>query len=142
MFWLRQHARFVFAENAIAIARHNLIDRIPKSSRQQTTCLRQTPNTTELGQHVKNRIRARQQSFIALVVVFHDIDRVEVVRVYAVTRHQALRKFALQRRKPETIALISFQQELNETVTESANSVVENDWVGVRSRHNTSDRAK
>ena len=77
-----------------------------------------------------------------MLVVLHYIDRIEVVRVDTVTRHQALRKFALQRRKPETIAPVSLQQKLNETVTEPADAVVENDWVGVRSRHSTSGRAK
>ena len=66
-----------------------------------------------------------------LLVVLRYIDRIKVVRVYAVSRHQALRKFALQRRKPETIALISLQQKLNESIAESANTVVENDWVRV-----------
>ena len=69
-----------------------------------------------------------------LLVVLHYINRIKVVRVYAVSRHQALRKFALQRRKPETITLVSLQQKLNETVAKSANAIVENNWVGVRSR--------
>ena len=56
MFWLRQHARFVFAENTIAIARHNLVDRIAKPSRQHTTGPCQTPDATELGQQIKDRI--------------------------------------------------------------------------------------
>ena len=77
-----------------------------------------------------------------MLVVRHYIDRVKVVRVHAMTGHQALRKFALQRCKPETIAIVSLEQKLNETIAESTNAVVENDWVGVRSRHNTSDRAK
>ena len=69
-----------------------------------------------------------------LLAVLHYIDRVEVVRINAVTDHHVLRKFVLQRRKPETIALISLQQKLNETVAKSANAIVENNWVGVRSR--------
>ena len=75
-------------------------------------------------------------------MVLHYIDRVKVVGINARSRHQALRKFALQRCKPETIAPVSLQQKLNETVAESTNAVVENDWVGVRSRQSTSGRAK
>ena len=67
-------------------------------------------------------------------MVRHYIDRVKVVSVHTVTGQQRARKFALQRCKPETIAPVSLQQKLNETVAESTNAVVENDWVGVRSR--------
>ena len=53
------------------------------------------------------------------------------MRVYAVTRQQAMCKFALQRCKSKTIARIAFKQKLNEVIAESANAVVKNDWVGI-----------
>ena len=131
MFWIRQHARLVFAEDPIAIARHNFVDCISKPTRQHAADSRQTPNATKLRQHVKDGIRPRQQSFIGELVVLNYIDGVEVMRVYAVTRHQAVCKFALQRRESKTIVSIAFQQKLDEVIAESANAVVKNDWVGI-----------
>ena len=52
------------------------------------------------------------------------------------TRHQALRKFALQRRKSEPIVLVAFQQKLNEVVAKSANPVVKDNRVGIGDRQN------
>lgn len=54
------------------------------------------------------------------------------MRVYTVTLHELVCKFALQRRKSKTIILIAFQQKLNEVIAESANAVVKHDWIGVR----------
>ena len=95
MFWIRQHTRFVFAENSIAIARHRLVDRISKPSRHHEADSRQTPNAPQLRQHVKDRIRTRQQTFIGSLVVLDYIDGVEVVRVYAMPCKQVVCKFAL-----------------------------------------------
>lgn len=95
MFWIRQHARLVFAEDPIAIARHHFVDCISKAPRQHAADSCQTPNAAELRQHIKDRIRTRHQSFISSLVVLDYINGVEVMRVYAVTRHQALCKFAL-----------------------------------------------
>ena len=121
----------MLAENTIAIARHNLVNHFSKPARQHAPDSRPAPDTAELFQHVEDCVRARKQIFSGLVMVFHDVNRVEVVRVHAMSRQQRTRKFALQRRKPETIALISLEQKLNETITESANAVVENNRVGV-----------
>ena len=95
MFWIRQHARLVFAEDPIAIARHNFVDCISKPTRQHAANSCQTPYATKLGQHIKDRIRTRQQSFIGSLVILNYIDGVEIVRVMAVTSHQAVCKFAL-----------------------------------------------
>ena len=95
MFWIRQQARLVFAEDSITIARHHFVDRVSKSSRQYFDDSCQTPNARELRQHVKDCIRPRQQSFIGSLVVLDYINGVEVVRVYPVTRHQVVCKFAL-----------------------------------------------
>ncbi len=134
MFWIRQHARLVFAEDPIAIARYYFVDSISEPSRKQAPDSRQTPNAAELRHHVKDRIRTRQQSFIGSLVVSNYIDGVEVMRIYSMTRHQAVCKFALKRRKSKTIVRIAFQQKLNEVVAESANAVVKNDWVGISGR--------
>ena len=56
MFWRGQHARFVFAENAITIARHDFVDRISKRSRQRASNARHAPDAAELLQHVQNCI--------------------------------------------------------------------------------------
>ena len=95
MFWIRQHARLMFAEDPIAIPGYNFVNCISKPTRQHATDSRQTPNATKLSQHVKDGIRPRQQSFIGSFVVPNYIDGVEVMRVYAVTRHQAVCEFAL-----------------------------------------------
>ena len=95
MFWIRQHAGFMFAEDPIAIARHHFVDCVSKPSWQHEADSRQTPNAPELPQHIKDCIRPRQQSFIGSLVVLDYIDGVEVVRVYAVSRHQVVRKFGL-----------------------------------------------
>ena len=86
MFWLGRHARLVLAENTIAVARHNLMDRISKPSRQYATDSRPAPDTAELSWHVKDCIRARERIFSGLVMVFHDVDRVEVVRIHTMSR--------------------------------------------------------
>ena len=95
MFWIRQHARLVFAEDPIAVARYHFIDCVSKSSRQHADDSCQTPNAPKFRQHVKDCIRPRQQSFIGSLVVLDYIDGVEVMRVYAVTRHQVVCKFTL-----------------------------------------------
>ena len=95
MFWFRQHARLVFAEDAIAIASHNFIDGVANCSRQHSADYGETPYAAKLRQHVKDRIRTRQQSFIGSLVVLNHIDGVEIVRVQPVARQYALRKFAL-----------------------------------------------
>ncbi len=125
----------MFAEDTIAIKRHKFVDDVAQSSRQHAGDSRQTPNPAQLRQHVQDRIRARQQSFVRSLVVLHYIDGVEVVRIHAMTRHQAIREFALQRSKPKTIFRVTFQQKLNEVVTQSANAVVKNDWIGIGCRH-------
>lgn len=95
MFWIRQHAGFMFAKDPIAVARHHFIDCVSKSSRQHADDSCQTPNALELRQHIQDRIRPRQQSLIGSLVVLDYIDGVEVVRVYAMSRHQVVGKFAL-----------------------------------------------
>ena len=95
MFGIRQHARLVFAEDPIAVARHNFVDCVSKASRQHPADSRQTPNATQLHQHVQDRIRPRQQSLSGLPVVLHHIDGIEIMRINTVTCHQAVRKFAL-----------------------------------------------
>ena len=95
IFWIRQNARLVFAEDSIAITRHNFVDCIAKPPRQYAAGSCQTPNAPELRQHVKDRIRPRQQSFIRSLAVFYYINGVEVVWVYATSCHQVVCKFAL-----------------------------------------------
>ena len=76
----------MFAENTITIARHNFVDCIAKPAWQHAANSRQAPDAAKLRQHVKDGIRARQQSFIRALVVLNYVDRVEVVRINAVTR--------------------------------------------------------
>lgn len=134
MFWFRQHAGFVFAEDAIAIARHHLVNQIAKHFRQDTPDCGQLPYAAQLLKHVENGIGTCQQSFVRLAVVPDDVDRVEVVGVHAVIRHQRLRKVALQRRKSKTIVCVALEKKLHQVIAESANTVVQNDWIGFDSR--------
>lgn len=91
----RQHAGVMFAKHPITIARHDLVDCVPKPARQYSADSCHPPNAPELSQHVKDRIGTRQQRFIGLPVIHHYINGVEIMRVYAVTRHQAVCKIAL-----------------------------------------------
>ena len=109
---------------------HQLVYRVAKCFWQHPSHSRELPDSIQLRQQVKHRIRAKQERFIGLPVVSHDIDSVEVVRIQIVALQQAVRKFALQRGKSKTIVRITFEKKLDEMITESANAVVKNDWVG------------
>lgn len=64
----------------------------------------------------------------------YDVNRVEVVRIQLVSRQHALRQLTLQRRKSKTIMRVTFQEKLDQPITESADAVVKNDWIGVGCR--------
>jgi hypothetical protein len=53
-------------------------------------------------------------------------DRIEIIRVQAVTAQERLRQLALQWRKPKLIATIMAQQERHQPIAQSANAIVEN----------------
>ncbi len=106
----------MLTKNAIAVARDDLINPISERSRQHARNSTQTPNPSELRHHVKDRVGTREQRFVGLSVVLHDIHRVQILWVNAVTNEQLGSEFTLQRCKTNAIPGVPLKQELNEVV--------------------------
>jgi hypothetical protein len=76
-----------------------------------------------------NGIGTLQYSLILLLIVFYQVERVEVFRVQAMSLQNLLGEVTLQRRKPQVSTLIMPQQELDQPIAQPANTVVENDRI-------------
>jgi len=85
MFRFRKHAGFLFAENAIAIPGDDFVDCVSKRFRQHAPNAGEAPNTPKLFEHVEDCIRTREESLVGLVMVLHDVDRVQIMRVNSMT---------------------------------------------------------
>ena len=81
MLWFRQHARFIFPEHAIAIARYQLVDQVSKRAWQDSSPGCDSPNASEFSPKMKDRIRTLQYLLIPFIVVQNNVDSVEVTRV-------------------------------------------------------------
>ena len=85
----------MFAENSIAIARDGFVEEVANRLWQYPPNSRQRPNSAQLIEHMQDRVGTREQSLVALLEIFHHVDRVEIVRVVSVTRQHGVGKFTL-----------------------------------------------
>jgi hypothetical protein len=137
MFWIGKQAGFVYSENAIPIARDKVVRDIPHWSWYHASDTSHFPDAVKLRQQVQNRIRASEQTLGRLAVVNHNVHRVEVLCVCAMTLQQILREAALQRSKPQPVMFVALEQKLVQPIAESTNAIVKDNRIGFRWRHNS-----
>lgn len=75
-------------------------------------------------------VRAGKDVFVRQVVVEDNVNRIEASGVGAVAGKDAGGERALQRGEAENGTAVTAKNELDETVAESADTVVEEEWVG------------
>ncbi|HWX92861.1 MAG TPA: hypothetical protein VNY29_09535 [Terriglobales bacterium] len=118
------------AEDLVAIAGNDLVQDIANHPRQcfpeETT---NAAGPSEFAQDVGHGIGAREESFLGLLVVRDDVERVEIDSVGSMTSENLSGERALQRGEAEEILAIMLEGELDEAVAESAKAVVEEDGV-------------
>ena len=81
MFWLRQHARFVLAENLITMARYKVVEAIANCFRQRLSYTGDSPDSAQRSKRINNPICTRQQTLGSLPVIKDHVEGVEVERV-------------------------------------------------------------
>ena len=59
-----------------------------------------------------------------------DIDGIQIIGVDAVTSQHLPCEVTLQRREAEAVVLVTLEDELNEMIAQSANTIVKNNWIG------------
>ena len=77
----------------------------------------------------QSRTGTREQAFIFRFIVEDDIDRIQGTRTYAVAREYLRGEIALQRSEAEGLFAVAAKNELDESVAESADTVVEKDGI-------------
>ena len=85
MFWLGQHAGFVFAEHLIPMTRYKIVKSVANSAWQCLSHARDFPDSAQRGQRLNDSIRARQQTLGSAAIIKDNIEGVEIERVSAVS---------------------------------------------------------
>src|SRR5215213_1365666 len=92
-----KHAGVVFSKHAITIFSYQAIGKIAQYTRHDfTERCGSTPKTAQLPSRPQNCIRPLQHSLTWLIIILHDVNRVEIFRVYTMPAQHPLRKVALQ----------------------------------------------
>ncbi len=92
----RHHADLRLSEDAIAIAGNEIVDSIPHPAWQHSANASNAPNAAKFLQETKYRVGPREQVLINCFVIPHDINRIEILSVCAMTLQKVFRKLALQ----------------------------------------------
>ena len=130
--WIRQHAGFVLAKDAITVARDKVIKPVSNRPRDDSSQSRNIPNAANRFCEQEDCICLSKQRLVSLALVEDDVDGVEILMVRAMPLQQPCGKVALQRSKPKTVMTISFQQKLDSAIAKTADAIVKDDWVGRR----------
>src|SRR5689334_21085445 len=86
MFLLGHHARLIFAEDSITIVSYESVEQIPNRSRHYASnACRQGTKSAKRSTGTKNCIGTINHSFVCLLVVFHHVHCVQILRIYSVT---------------------------------------------------------
>jgi hypothetical protein len=84
---LREHAAFIFAEDAIAVAGDEIVKDISQTSRHYSTEGREKlPDTTQLTTGAQHGIRSIKDSLRGLLIIYHYVKRVEIPGIDSVSR--------------------------------------------------------
>jgi hypothetical protein len=86
--------------------------------------------SSQLAKNEDHSLGPREQAFVRPFIVVHDIDRVQSDRIRAVASEDTGSKGALQGSETEDRFAITAEDQLNEAVAESTNTVVEEDRWG------------
>jgi hypothetical protein len=84
----------------------------------------------QLAENEDHSLGPREQAYVRPFIVEHDIDRIQSDRIRAVAREYTGSKGALQGSETEDRFAITAENELNEAVAESTDTVVEEDRWG------------
>lgn len=79
----------------------------------------------------QDRVRATQNLFIWLVVIHYHVHSVQILRIDTMASEHFRREVALQRSKLQLPTFVALQQKLNPAITQTANAVIENNWMFV-----------
>jgi len=94
---VRQHAAFIFAEDAIAVAGDEIVKNIAQTSRHYSPEGRENlPGTTQLTTRAQHGIRSIKDSLCGLLIIFHYVKRVEIPGIDSVSRQYRLGEVALE----------------------------------------------
>ena len=118
----------VASKNAVTVAGDEAIGRVAEGTRNklERECER-APDSAEVLEDEEDGVRAEEQRFVGLVVVDDEVDRIEVGRIRAVADKDAGGQRTLQRGEAEDGAAIAAEDESDQPVAETADTVVEED---------------
>src|SRR2546428_10243484 len=89
------------------------------------------PDSAEMSQNRHGGVRPCGETLGRLLIVGHDVHRVEILLINAVPLQYAPGEFALSRSKAKLATRIALQHELHQTIAEPADTVVENQRVRI-----------
>ena len=134
---VRERARVKFPEDAIAIARDEIVSSVAnREGKEFPEVAQQVPSASEFVQDVGDRIGTSEDALRRLLEIDNYVEGVEHGRRGTVPFENARRKGTLERCEAEEITTIKVQDEADEAVAETTDTVVEEDRVGHR-RHST-----
>jgi len=131
VFWIRQRTGLVLSEDAIPVPRDQVVAPVAHSPWEQREQHRaKLPTSAKLPQDLNGCVVSRKQSLTGLLVIEHQIKRVEIIGIGIVLPQKVAGKIALQRCEPKPVSMIVLEHKLDQAVAESANAIVEDDRIG------------
>ena len=136
IFCFGQKAAVALAEDAVAVAGNHFVSPVakPPGDDSQQGC-RNGPMSTYLSQYGNDGVGAHRNPFLGPTAVFDEVYGIQIAGIEAMTLKDSAREIALQGGEAETTVGIALQAELDQTVAESANSIVDKDRIGRISCH-------
>jgi hypothetical protein len=128
---VRDGAGVKLSEDFVAIPRNQVVDRVAERVRKEFAELgNPRPTPAQVREDKPGGIRACEQVLARLFRIRHYIESVQICRRRPVAAEEACGKCALQRGEAEDVVAIVPERELDQTVAQSADTVVEQDRVG------------
>jgi hypothetical protein len=128
--WIGERAGVEFAEDRVAIAGNKVVEGVAKGAREEVPeRTANAPGASEFTEDVGDSIGAGDELFVRFLGPHYDVKRVEILGAGSVALEDASGEGALERGEAEEIVAIVAEGELDESVAESADAVVEEDGV-------------
>src|SRR5256885_3305450 len=129
--FVRNLTGLIFSEKLITIARDEVVGFVSKPARQQLHDGGEgAPNSTQLLEYLNRSIGAGYQTFVGLRIVRQQVHRVQNLWVNSVPFENLAGKLTLQSGKTEAVVSVAPEDKLVKAIAESANTVIEDDWIG------------
>ena len=123
----RYGASVVFAENTIAVSGDEIVDPVAEELGKQTADFADAPNTAEVPGGAQSSVGFGKCMFDGEAVIGDDGNGIKVGSVDSMLTEECVGEFALKWSIAKAIVAIMAEEELDETIAESADAVVEHD---------------